>query len=255
VDSRVSSSRFDGAQRAGGVSLLRVASLFGIAGFVASACVGVSAQPKGGSAASTLVNCPGEVGPAADGIIDDFEDGNTRITQVGERDGYWWKSADEESSVGPDDFKPVPGGVGSSKLALHALGQVSSAGEAFALFGANIGSGGKTYDASKYAGVSFRAKVSPGSGTSVRFQVGDVNTHPDLKVCTNCWNHFGRDMALTTEWKEYTVLFTTMRQAEGWGAPRPPSITPDQIYSVGFSFSPGSKFDIWVDDLQFVECK
>jgi hypothetical protein len=224
-----------------------------------ASCVGVSAnrsnQGGGSIPVPKLRNCPTGVVPAEDGLIDDFEDGNTKTAAKAGRGGYWWKSADPKGSAfDPDELRIVDGEADHPGKTLHMSGTTSSAPDAWgALFGANIAPE-KTYDASKYVGISFRAKVGNDSSPSIRFKVGDINTHPDLGVCTSCWNHFGKDISLTTEWKEYKVLFNAMRQEPYWGAPRPDSITTTALYSFDFSIKPGQKFDIWVDDIQFLVC-
>src|SRR5690606_1482378 len=125
---------------------------------------------------------------------------DNRLAPADGRGGYWWKSADSAGSqIGPDDFKPVPGGIGGS-LAMQAFGKTASGGGDDgwgAQFGANLTPSG-TYDASKYVGLRFMARVGEASTSSVRFKISDVNTHPDLGVCKTCWNHFGRDINLST---------------------------------------------------------
>lgn len=223
-------------------------------------CVGVSANKNkvgaNGAPVPELHNCPTGTAPADDGLIDDFEDGNTRIAGVAGRGGYWFKSADSKGSAfEPDELQLVDGGPEHPGRVLHVAGVTSAAPDAWGtLVGANFMTDNKTYDASRYVGISFRAKVGPEGTPSVRFKIGDINTHPDLGVCTNCWNHFGKDMILTHEWKEYQVLFTVARQEPYWGDPKPDSITPGALYSFDFTIKPGQKFDLWIDDLKFLRC-
>jgi hypothetical protein len=55
---------------------------------------------------------------------------------------------------------------------------------------------------------------------------------------------------------EYQVSFKEMAQRDGWGEPRPKSITPNQLYTLTFAFEgSGQEFELFVDDIQFVECK
>ncbi|HVZ86645.1 MAG TPA: carbohydrate binding domain-containing protein, partial [Polyangia bacterium] len=110
-------------------------------------------------------------------------------------------------------------------------------------------------DASKYAGIAFKAKVAPGTSTSVRFNIGDINTHPNGNICTSCWNHFGKDLILTTEWKEYKIMFADARQQPDWGVPRPLSLTPSKLIEIDWQIGPGRSYDIWVDDITFLDCK
>ena len=121
-----------------------------------------------------------------------------------------------------------------------------------------LGGTGGLYDASKYAGISFKARVDESSTRKVRFKIGDVNTHKDGNVCKDngCWNHFGKDLVLTPKWKEYTLLFTEAAQEEGWGSPRPSSVTPSKLISLDWTVKGGlGEFGVWLDDVTFLDCK
>jgi hypothetical protein len=201
--------------------------------------------------------CPNGVEVAPDGDIDHLEDGNTQLSTDVDRDGYWWTAHDDVgSTLEPSEgFAPVPGGPDGSNLAIHVRGSTSDGDQAW---GANVGfnlSSAGLYDASRYVGVRFKARVEPGSTTRVRFKIGDVNTHQDAGVCVECWNHFGKDLTLSENWTAYTVFFKELQQAAGWGKPRPPSLTASQIYSMDISIDKGQSYDIWLDEFEFVECK
>lgn len=233
-----------------------------------SGCIGVSQprNPSGGNdsapvSAETaskmgLRTCPNGMKPADDGLADDFEDGNTQLLVLAGRDGYWWKHADPNGSkFDPDELllKDVAGD--GSNHALFASGTTAASDEAYgASIGVNFSSAG-LYDASYYDGISFRAKVDSDAAKKVRLKVGDVNTHQDAGVCKTCWNHFGKDLVLTDDWKEYQVSFTELRQAPGWGDPNPPAITSEKLYSLDFTFEKSGKFAFWLDDVQFLVCK
>jgi hypothetical protein len=232
-----------------------------LAGVASASCVDASQRmatcPTGAgdgpAGAAALKSCSSGGHPSDDGLVDDFEDGDNQLSKVGGRDGYWFTSHDNKgSSIGPNPLKIDQGGAGTSK-AMHVNGQTSGDSGAWgALFGANFASQG-LYDASKYAGISFKAKVGASSTRKVRFKVGDVNTHPDGGVCKSCWNHFGKDLLLTTDWKDYQVTFAEMKQEAGWGEPRP-AVTPSQLMSINWSIGTGQTFDVWIDDIQFFEC-
>jgi len=244
-----------------------VATLSVLLAVTLGACIGVSQtpymDPSSPAAAGSLTRCPGVAVPAIDGLIDDFEDGNNQLMTMGERDGYWWVSKDKLGSTvtEPEDgFKPAEGGAAGSAMAAHVKGHVVANGDQ--AWGVELGgnfSDGKAglYDASRYAGVSFKAKVGdPKSTRSVRVNIPDVNTHQDAGVCKNCWNHFRKDVNLTTEWKEYRMMFTEMQQRPGWGDPRPDHLTPSQVLSITFAVGGvDSDFDLFIDDIQFLECK
>jgi hypothetical protein len=193
--------------------------------------------------------------PADDGLINDFEDGRTQLVKAGDRNGYWFTSHDPNgSTLDPDPFAVTTGGAGGSAKALRVFGQTSNVGGAWgAMVGATfVGEG--IYDASMYAGISFKAKAGSDSTKIVRFKVADVNTHPDGGVCKACWNHFGKDVELTTEWREYKVSFVDMKQEPGWGDPFP-VLTTSKLVTINWSYGPGRVYDLWLDDIQFFDCQ
>ena len=224
-------------------------------------CIGVSQKRGAGNGVvggniADLNVCRAGIRPADDGAIDDFEDGNSQVNLEGGRDGYWWPEKDEKgSTVGPAPFAPSEKGAAGSELCMNAQGTtVSTEGAWGAGFGFNFMTKG-AYDASKYAGIGFKARIKDGTSRQVRVNIGDINTHQDGKICRTCWNHFGKTLSLTPEWKEYRILFTETRQEDFWGDPRPPVITPSKLYTVEFKIGTGQSFDIFVDDLYLLACK
>ena len=222
-----------------------------------------SSSSGSGSGAAALKGCDGIPVPAADGLLDDFEDDDGQVTVLDGRDGYWWKNADPMGSkfTAPPDgasLKWIDGGANGSAKALHVAG--TTAGGSDDAYGIEVGTNvvsakGETYDASRYVGISFMAKAGQSSIKKVRLNVGDVNTHPDLNACDNCWNHFRKDFTLTTEWQEYRASFEELEQRPGWGSPRPNAVSADKIYTVTFAIEGGGDFELFVDDVQFLECK
>lgn len=221
-----------------------------------------AAGPVAATASASPQPCSGNVSAAADGLVDDFEDGNNRSAEVAGRGGWWYTAADNAgSSISPQgNFTPSDGGAGGSKKAAHVSGKTAAEQAAWgAAFGVGLVQDNGRYDASKYAGVSFWAKVGESSGKTFRFKISDVNTHPAGNVCKEssggCWNHFGTELSLTTEWKEYTIRFADLRQEEGWGDPHPPSLSVGKLISIDWTVPRGQDFDLWVDDIKLVECK
>jgi endoglucanase len=244
--------------------MLRIApTLAVLVSLASSGCIGVSQsagkaadKPVEFKAHASLKVCKNGVRIAKDGLLDDFEDGNTQLSQLEGRNGYWWKAHDPDgSTIGPDDSTPRPEGVDGS-LAFYVTGQTASADAAWGVnFGANFVNDKTLYDASKYAGITFKAKAGANSTKKVRFKIGDVNTHQDLGICTECWNHFGQDLTLTEDWKQYAILFSEVRQLPGWGDPRPGSVTPAELYSFDISIGKSTTFEVWLDDVALLECK
>jgi len=236
-------------------------SLAGLVLVTPAGCIGVSAKPAALGANAPVTACRAGAQPASDGIIDDFEDANTQLTPEGGRDGYWYPSKDSMgSTMEPDPFAPAEGGADGSQAALHFFGKTVS-GDATLAWGAAVGlrfmnAPEAPYDASKYAGVTFKARVDEKSTRNVRLKIGDVNTHPDGHVCKGCYNHFGKDFKLTPKWQQYTVLFSEAQQLPDWGDPRPTAIVPGKLYSMDFAIAPGQpNYDVWIDDVQFLVCK
>lgn len=230
---------------------------------LAASCIGVSQNraPPGATGVpdSEIKVCRAGTVAAADGLIDDFEDANTQGQLLEGRDGYWWpKKDDVGSTFGPDPFAPSEGGADGSAMAMRGSGRTSSAPNAWgAGFGVNFLSQktGALYDASKHAGIAFKARVDEKSTRHVRFKIGDVNTHADAGICKTCWNHFGKDLTLTPKWKTYTVLFSEAQQEPFWGDPRPAVVTPSKLVAIDWSIGTGQDFDVWIDDLTFVDCR
>jgi hypothetical protein len=225
---------------------------------LSSGCIGVSAKRvgPGGAGTAPILRCRA-FKPATDGALDDFEDGNKQLTKVAGRDGYWYQANDKFGST--IDVKIDEPGAGASEMAAHITGTTAPGKPEDQIWGVQMGNrlvhNNEAYDASKYAGISFKAKVGPSSARNVRFKIADINTHPDFKICKACWNHFGRDLTLTEQWQTYTITFSGAEQEPGWGDPRPASILPDKLAEVNWSIGPGVSYDMWFDDLTFVDCE
>ncbi len=193
-------------------------------------------------------------------VIDDLEDDNNQLLLDRRRSGYWYTFVDKlGSSITPPTqsaFIVSPGGARGSGHAARMMGKIGSAGQPlFAGMGFSFLDPKAAYDASAYSGVSFYAKVGEGSAASVRLKVPDADTDPDGKTCTECFNDFGADLALTDQWKKYTVAFVAMKQMEGWGAPRPQGIDRAKLYGMQWQVAaPGASYDVWVDDVEFTGC-
>jgi hypothetical protein len=239
-------------------------SLLLLSSVLLAGCVGVSQQKADPTAPSEAVlsACPGGLVPAADGNIDDFEDGNNQTNVEGGRDGYWYAAKDNQGSsfeIPSGEFSTSEGGDEGSTTALHIKGTTSSGGDQ--AWGIELGmnflnSQGDFYDASKYEALTFKAKLgSKDVDKKMRVSLADVNTHPTGGVCTACYNHFNSTIELTSDWKEYTLAFKDLKQREGWGQPRPANVTAAKLVNINFQIGGGKPFDVWLDELKFLECK
>jgi len=230
-------------------------------GCLALACGGGSAGSAGAASASGGGGAPEGKQCPPEFTIDDMEDHqkNQLIVQAG-RNGYWYTFLDKQgTTISPPaghTFIMSPGGLNGSTTAAHMLGKVSGTGDpVYAGMGFSFTNPKGAYDASAYSGVSFYAKAGPGSTKNVRLKIPDVNTDPDGKVCTECFNDFGVDISLSDEWKFYTYKFSDLSQMEGWGSPAKPAIDKTKLYGMQWQVNnPGQSFDIWVDDVKFIGC-
>ncbi len=239
---------------------MQILSLFTGSLLVSLAAAGCVKKVEAGSADAANSD-EGRACPAS-GMIGDGEANNNQVTVSEGRGGYWYTFVDKAgSTVAPKAgeqggvFEMAPGGANGSKFAARMQGTVGQGGTVFAGMGFNFTDPKGGYDASKYRGFSFFAKKGAGGG-SVRVKVPDSNTDPDGKVCTECYNDFGTDLELTSEWQKYTIPFSKLRQMPGWGKPVLGEIKPQEIYGIQFQVNaPGMSYDIWVDDVAFTGCR
>ncbi|HEY6476953.1 MAG TPA: hypothetical protein VI456_10255 [Polyangia bacterium] len=201
---------------------------------------------------------PGDALPAA--LIDDAEDGNAQIVQHDGRNGIVFSGVDPASAfvVGPTGSPrrplPVLGGANGSRCAWNLRGTLANRPIAFASLGMYLTQPKAFYDASRFEGISFYARRSAGTSGRVRVSVSDWNTDPDGGVCTKCFNYFGQELELSETWTRYTLPFESLRQMPGWGVPRPRQIDPSRIFYIVFGvLDRGAAFDVWIDDLAFIE--
>jgi endoglucanase len=229
---------------------------------VASGC---GAKQAGGGppppqvATQKTADMVGRCGP--EGLLDDCEDGNNQILKQDTRGGYWYSAVDTEgSTVEPpagSAFPMTQGGARGSGYAAHIQGKIAVSAKPYAVVGFNFVDPKDAYDASKFGGVTFWAKSgSADANPKVRLKLPDINTDPQGSQCTACFNDFGVDLVLSTDWTEYVLTWQDAQQMPDWGAPRPPSITSNKLYAVQWQTNTrGKEYDIWVDDIAFVGCK
>ncbi|MDJ0762780.1 MAG: hypothetical protein QNJ97_07290 [Myxococcota bacterium] len=190
--------------------------------------------------------------------IEDAEDGDDQILNSGGRNGYIYTYVDEHgSTIEPtsSNFAPAKGGAGGSESALRFKGSTANSAEVYAGIGFSFREPIGSYDASRCKGISFLAKKAPESTAALRFKMPDMNTTPEAGICQECYNDFGISFTLTDEWIRYVVYFADMKQEEGWGNPNPPHIDQKNLFGMQWqTTTSAAKFDIWIDDIFFVEC-
>lgn len=122
-------------------------------------------------------------------------------------------------------------------------------------------------DGGPWDGIAFWARVAPGSGQTMRVQVGESHTdnkYPytadGLPPCANdvsktspddtsggC-DSFGAYAQVNTDWQFFTLPFAEMRQA-GWGK-RAPFLDIQHLSNLTFFYAQGT-WSIWIDDIAF----
>jgi hypothetical protein len=231
---------------------------------------GGGASPMGGSAGSatagTAMAGVGGEPPRDDvALVDDMEDGDAGIEVKDGRNGYWYSGND-----GTDGTMVPPSGaftmaeLTSGDRSSFAAGLKASG---FKSWGSVIGFNlleqaavVKAYDASAYCSVQFWGKAA--ATTPVHVRVPDGDTHPNGNVCKLtgaadqlCYDHFTAKVALTTTWKLHSVEFADLTQLGTGYHPADGKFKADKLYALEWAL-PGmnASYQIWVDDVAFVEC-
>jgi hypothetical protein len=198
-------------------------------------------------------------------MISDLEMGDDAINKGGTppRVGYWYIYHD--TTVGGAMTFPVglftpaaPGRDGSGFAARMAGSGFTDwgAGMAFNLDDPGDGKGGPArmaYDASAYQGVALWA-MSP-MPTKLRVSFPNKDTDPQGGVCNamkdQCNDHFGVDLALGTEWQQFVIPFSSLKQ-DGWSGVTVAKFDAQSVYGIQFQVPPSHAFDVWVDDIGLV---
>ena len=208
----------------------------------------------GGAVGTGGGTCPGLA--ANEELIDDLSDGNRFIPTVSGRVGSWADSDDGTpgGAMYPDPvnpFTPTDSGDACHKFAAYVKGA------GFSDWGSNLWFGlGSPYNASKYTGISFWARIDAGTKDVIHVTFPDKDTIPDGGICqtnttgaTACYDHYGTRPTFTTVWKKYTISFRQLTQ-DGWGH-QGTAFDPSSLYQVLFQISVNATFSLWIDDVAF----
>ena len=203
------------------------------------------------------------------GLIDDFEQQlGGRLPKCEGRDGNWYTYNDGVTGTqqvpAPGTIMPTePAGAGAPGSAIHSFGTTAAGDFSDGRWGAGIGvdlsnpgvaAEKKPYDALArgYRGLRFRARMGDAQRVEpiviVRFP--DVNSDPVGGRCgKDCYHDYQIQLRLTTEWLTYTVLWSQLTIAsDKGGAP----FAADAITAIHWYYLPGTPFDLYLDDLEFV---
>jgi hypothetical protein len=202
----------------------------------------------------------GSVGSA---LIDDMEDGDGAILEGSGRIGSWYTYNDET----PGATQAPPADTDVAMMAINpprdssAFG-ANTNGSGFIDWGAgfgfdlnNDGAAKIAYDGASFQGIRFFAKTGAGATPGLRVNIHDEDTAPEGGICNEaaeeCYDHFGANVTLGEDWQEFTLLFADLKQ-DGFGKAFP-AFKPDKLYAIQFEAEASTQFDIWIDDITFVE--
>jgi hypothetical protein len=205
----------------------------------------------------------GAIDPAL--LIDDMEDGDPNLAEVGDRNGNWWLATDMTGgTITPpgDQLAPperISGGRCGSKYAMRVTGEGFQEWGATLVGSLRVTADVAPIDASAYRGVMMWARAGESNTSSIRVQFQDRNTYPQGGVCdpdpstpNGCFNGYGSALSpVSTEWRLYKFDFARMGQREfgriGDG------LDPSELYAIEIGVVQDTVFDFWVDDLWFYE--
>lgn len=201
----------------------------------------------------------GPVDPSA--LIDDLEDGDGQIAQIGTRNGSWWITTDgTDGIVTPEaDMAPpaerILGKRCDSELGMHITGSDFTDWGAVLSVGMRYSDKEEAVDLSDFDGVMLWARVGETHSSNVRIQFQDSTTHKQGGLCTDeagledsCWDGWGTDIApIGTEWRLYKIRFDALAQ-RNFGL-QGDEIDLENIYTIDFILDANAVFDVWLDDI------
>jgi hypothetical protein len=194
---------------------------------------------------------PAEYQPASDeAVIDDFEDGDMRLAQLGGRDGTWvgFGTPGQATVFGEASDRCVAHGTHSGHLT----------GVQFMSYGGNWNgvlidpfAQAVPFDARSYSGFSFWVATGADAVAPLEMPIGVMtrDTSGGAGICTSCGDYYGwkNGIPLTRTWTRWVVKFDEMRQS-GRGQPQV-LLRKDQLVSI--MIWPMNTYDIWIDDVRF----
>lgn len=220
---------------------------------------GTSVGGGGGSAGnSPTAGSAGMVGGGNENLLDNFEDNDLTLYQSDGRGGVWYLFDDGTAGkAGPAPLACTPLTAAPESLGSYALNITA---EKFTLWGSGLGvdfrPGRLAYDASKFTGIRFWAKVGATKNKFHRVQIADSSTDPLGMKCkgtadaTKCGNHLGANLELTTAWAQYSLEFADLEQIPGWGLPAT-VLDKSAIYGLEVTAKANVTVDLWLDQIEF----
>ena len=192
-------------------------------------------------------------------LLEDFEDGDAKLFKAFQREGWWHSATDntQGSSIHPSgafaaELLAAPESTKENRYAAHlkASGQTQWG----VVWGTSLNWVNQgircPFNASKFAGVRFRAK---GPGT-VRVNVSIPETIPPEhggNCKQGCYDNYHKVVLLNDKWDDYTVLWEKLQQG-GWGTEA--RFDPTRVIGLSFAASPKElPIEFWLDDIEFIE--
>ena len=201
----------------------------------------------------------GPIEPSA--LIDDLEDGDGQIAQIGERNGSWWVTTDNTEGIITPEADAAPpaerilGKRCDSEFGMHLTGADFSDWGAVLSVGMRYTNKEEAVDLSDYKGVMLWARVGETQSSNVRIQFQDSTTHKEGGLCKDesgledsCWDGWGSDIApIGTEWQLYKFSFDDMKQRD-FGL-QGDELDVENVYTIDFILDANAVFDVWLDDI------
>jgi hypothetical protein len=193
---------------------------------------------------------PAEFSVPADAVIDDFEDGDMKLAQVGGRDGTWvgYGTPNQATVFGEASERCVAHGTHSG----HLTGvQVMNFGGNWNGVLIDPFAQAVPFDARGYRGFSFWVAAGVEAVPPLEMPIGVMTRDTSLGagICTFCGDYYRvkDNIPLTRTWTRWVVWFDDMKQS-GQGQPQVPLRT-DQLVTI--MIWPEKTYDIWIDDVRF----
>lgn len=188
-------------------------------------------------------------------LVDDFDDGDSQIPEVGGRDGQWFSLNDGSGGFqspgisGWNGLIMKPVNEDEENRALHYIGADftgTGKGDGWHLFGTQLAAG-TPYDLSAFDGISFWVRtdceIPAAEQAALRVAISDSQSEGSAGAV----DHSGTsiDMELSTEWKQLKLPFDNFTRRFGSSA------IFEQEGGITIYFSPSTEgtLDIWIDDL------
>jgi hypothetical protein len=198
-------------------------------------------------------------------LIDDMEDADARIAEVGDRTGSWWLATDmTDGTVTPPGDQEAPperivGGRCGSRYAMRVTGEGFEEWGATLVVDFRFTADAEPIDATAFRGVMMWARAGDSNASPLRDQFQDGNTYPQGGVCNpdptasdGCFNGFGSALLpVSTEWQLYKLEFSRMGQRD-FGL-RTGALDTSLLYAMEIGVVQDTVFDFWIDDVWFYE--